>query len=154
MNINPKSADLNFLANVAEESARLRGEPIELIQVSKESDFYNEGSIESSESLMLYALIDSNPSRSLLKSMNWYIEDQEVNPVLFNLPIVNQNKPVVVQKGNLVKYGSQVFEVRDVGKEISYGIWYILKCIPYDLNRIDVQVDHTDKHKNQFLKRR
>lgn len=152
ININPFSTDVSYMNRIAEEASIVRGIPCQLITQSRVDDIYKEGSVAQTTSVDLYALISDNPSKKLLRQLDWLPEDGEVLPYVVKIPRTLNEIPLSVVKGQLVKFHDMTLVIGEVRTSYSYGSWYLTKCVPYDENREGEDQPISVKHQNSFIK--
>lgn len=135
MNLNPSDKEKLYLSKLAEETARLRGVSCTLIELDKVDDIYDEGSTINSTKTDIWALIEENPNKKVLKDLNWFNEDSDTVPIIVDVPMTLNEITLIVKKGHLIEFRGGLLKVTDVRTRYVLGMWYTLKCVHYEINR-------------------
>lgn len=82
-------------------------------------------------------IYDERPKISLLKRMNWYSEDPDIQPKIMYIPSVWKGKTVNVRRGDLVTVSNpinptdeHIFQISQVATEL-IDIMFICNVVPY-----------------------
>ncbi len=130
----PQDNEIDFLKRSIEESHNLFGQTARHFKYVSES-MYEDETENSNNGMMIKVLFQSNPSRKLLRSLNWFKEDEEITPFILFLPVIWEDRPVTVKRGDKFQLRDTEFKVTEVNRNYLYGLWYVLKCVEYDEDR-------------------
>lgn len=139
---NPKifGRDIDLIRRMAYEAMYSTGITIEYYRcVEDRPDFYQDPECKWDSPIKLSAIFEDNPKIKILKDLGWYIEDEEIRPMIIYLPMYRDwtSKEVLnIKENSLIKvhyFGQSSpseFRITDKKMDSVYGCYWVCKLAP------------------------
>lgn len=108
--------------------------------LTEEKNIYNDYLVRYKKAIELYVIPDESPKINVLKSLGWYVEEDEFKPFLvyFSLWAGETDYVLNVIENSLIEFnllggvnGNAKFLISKKQMDSLYGVYWVCKCVPY-----------------------
>ena len=139
-NLDPKVLELNTIARLQLEASKQYGTDITIKFINSTTlDNQHDPSYNFSDSKELPIILNERPQKEVLRSLNWYNEDDEFTPLLAYISRIDEEGlNIDMLMGTLVELpykisgsaGTKLYEVSDVKSVPPSSVMWVCKLVP------------------------